>query len=56
MLTERESGKRMDCYQLRRLLKDKEADIIHNENEDYLQSKRKHEGYNREREKERRIA
>lgn len=30
MLTERESAKRMDCYQLRRMLKEREAEIIHN--------------------------
>lgn len=31
LLTEREALRRMDNYQLRRLLKDKEADIIRNE-------------------------
>lgn len=31
MLTERDALKRMDNYQLRRILKDKEAEIIRNE-------------------------
>jgi hypothetical protein len=38
-LTEREAAHRKDNYQLRKMLKDKEAEIIHNEERDYAKSR-----------------
>jgi hypothetical protein len=41
LLTEREALRRMDNYQLRRLLKDKEAEIIRNEEHEYEKSRKR---------------
>jgi hypothetical protein len=38
-LTEREAARRKDNYQLRKILKDKEVEIIHNEEREYAKSR-----------------